>query len=357
MSGRRLQDKKGMVLLLTFMVMATLSAITTSFLYLTSVQIKSGGFDMVSAKALWLAEAGLQQAFYTLKNDSGYQSAPTTINGSLGEGTYRVTVVKGGSTYAFTSTGTVGSFRRQVSQSAVLSSAILARAIHADGSIVDFNGSTGTVNGNISCHVQVKNYSGMTINGTVTDGLAKINGTLDFDYYKTLAQSLGQYINGSYTFANATYTGVWYTKNQATIGDNAIINGSIISDSDIRFANRADNVQITPSALTNYPALAAKNNIGTNATGAPSSRIGLQNSTINGLILCNNNLTFDYLKNTAINGTLLSGGNISLQNSTGLTITYNENIFSPMPAGFTYTPGGATAVLTQKDWHEITPPV
>lgn len=346
--------EKGMVLILTFIIMAILTAIAVVFLSMISFQTKGTGYDLASHKALWLAEAGLQQAFYTLKNDINYQNNPIAINGNLGEGSYSVMVVKNVYTYTFTSTGTVGLLQRRISASMVLSSAILVRSIHADGSTVDFNGSTGTINGNVSCHVQIKNYSGMTINGTITDGLNKINGTIDFDYYKNLAASQGQYVNGAYTFQNATYTGVWYTKNQATIGDNAVINGSIISDSDIQFTDQASNVRITPSPLTNYPALAAKNNLGTNPTGPPASRIGLQYSAINGLILANNNVSLDYLKNnTTISGTIFAGGNISLQNGSSMTINYNENIFAPMPAAFTYTPGGAMAIISQKDWNEI----
>jgi hypothetical protein len=252
------------------------------------------------------------------------------------------------------------SLQRQIQASASLTSSVLTRSIHADGSTVDFGGSTGVINANISCHVQVKNYEGMTINGTVTDGYPMINPTLDFDYYKSLAQASGQLVTGSYTFQNGTYTGVWYVTRGVTIGDNAIINGSIFSDSDIQFVDRANNVQITPSPLTNYPALAAKNNIGTNPTGPPASRIGLQYSTINGLILANNNVSLDYLKNnTTINGTILAGNNFSIQNGSGITINYNENIFAPMPATFTYSenPQATKAVIFQKNWNEIVPAI
>lgn len=354
-----MKDRKGVVLILTFIIMATLTAIVTAFLFMTSVQTKASGFDMTYAKALWLADAGLQQALYTLKNDVSYQNNPTTINGSLGEGTYLVSVNKSGATYTFTSTGTVLSLQRQIQTSAALSSSVLARSIHADGSIVDFAGSSGIINANISCHVQVKNYEGMTIDGTVTDGYPMINPTLDFDYYKSLAQAAGQLVTGSYTFQNGTYTGVWYVTRGVTIGDNAIINGSIFSDSDIQFANRANNVQITPSPLTNYPALAAKNNLSTSATGAPGQRIGLQNSTINGLILAQNNITFDNFKDSTINGTVLAGNNFSMQNGSGITINYNENIFAPMPAAFTYSenPQATKAVIFQKDWNEVVPAV
>jgi hypothetical protein len=89
--------KRGTVLLLTFLVMTTLSTITASFLYLTSIQTKAGGYDMVSAKALWLAEAGLQQAIWNLKTPvgSGGQGEDWTTTGTtenLGNGSYAMVV-------------------------------------------------------------------------------------------------------------------------------------------------------------------------------------------------------------------------------------------------------------------------
>lgn len=352
-----IRNHKGAVLILTFIVMTTLAAITAAFLYMTSIQTKGAGYDIVSSKALWLAEAGLQKALYTLKNDANYQNTPYLITGNLGDGAYSVSATKNGSIYTFTSTGTVSVMSRQIRASAAFTSSVLVRSIHADGSTVDFNGSTGIINANVSCHVHVTNYEGMTINGTLTEGFQMINPTLDFDYYKSLAAASGQLITGSYTFENGTYSGVWYATRGVTIGNNAIINGSIFSDSDIQFVDKANNVQITPSPLTNYPALAAKNNMSTSATGAPGERIGLQNSTINGLILTQNNITFDDVKDSTINGTILAGNNFSMGRGSGITINYNDNIFAPMPPAFTYSPGGDLVVVFQKDWNEIVPAV
>ena len=349
--------KKGTALLLTFIILTTLTAVVIAFLYLSSLRLKGSGYDMSDSQALWLAEAGLQKALYTLKNDANYQTSPTTISGSLGNGVYSVSAVKSGSIYSFTSLGTVNAMSRQIGASAAFTSSVLVRSIHADGSTVDFNGSTGIINGNISCHVHITNYAGMTINGTLSESFPMINPTLDFDYYKNLAIASGQFISGNHTFANGTYSGVWYVTSGVTIGDNAIINGSIFSDSSIQFADKANNVQITPSPLTNYPALAAKNNMSTSGTGAPGQRIGLQNSTINGLILAQNNITFDDVKNSTINGTILAGGNFSMGGGSGITINYTDNIFAPMPPAFTYSSGADLVVVFQKDWNEIVPAI
>ena len=359
MSNRKpaTSNRKGVVLILTFIIITCVIAITVSFLYMISIQTKARGYDIADAKALWLADAGLEKALYTLKNDAAYQSNPTPISGSLGDGIYSVTASKNGSIYTFASTGTVLTLQRKAQLSASLTSSVLARSIHADGSIVDLTGSSGIINANISCHVQLKLSPTMIINGTATESYPMINPTVDFDYYKSLAEAAGQSVVGSYTFQNGTYNGVWYVTTGVTIGNNAIINGSIFSDSSIQFADKATGVQITPSVLTNYPALAAKNNISTSATGSPEQRIGLENSAINGLVLAQNNITFDYFKNSTVTGTILAGNNFSMQNGSGITVNYNENIFAPMPATFTYSenPQATKAVVLQKDWNEIAP--
>lgn len=342
--------KKGAVLLLTFIIMITLTVITSAFLFMISIQTKGSGYDIVSHKALWLAEAGLQKAFYTLKNDVNYQQSPTLISGSLGNGTYSVSAVKNNNIYTFSSIGTVSVMNRKITHSMALTSSVLVRSIHADGSNLDFQNSNGTINGNVSCHVHVVNYGNMVINGTVTDGFPMINPTINYNYYKTLAQGQSKYYTTDLTFQNGTFTGVYYTTKKVTIGDNTVINAAIIAEGNIDF-NTASTVRINP--VNNYPVLVTKGQI--NSTGVGNPKVGLQNSTVNGLIIAEQNITFDYLKNTTFNGTMLANSNISMKYGSNFALNYNENIFVPMPPGFSYTAGGTTAVISQKDWNEIVP--
>lgn len=97
--ARRLsgKNKKGMVLVLAFIIMTALTAITVTFLYVNSVQTKAGGYDIASSKAFWLAEAGLQKAIWNLKTPVGsggqgenWVTAGTTEN--LGDGNYTMVV-------------------------------------------------------------------------------------------------------------------------------------------------------------------------------------------------------------------------------------------------------------------------
>ncbi len=93
----KLLSEKGVVLVLSFITMATLTAVTVAFLYMNSIQIKARGQDMASHKALWLAEAGLQKAVWNLKTPAagGGNGEDWTSPGateSLGSGNYVMVV-------------------------------------------------------------------------------------------------------------------------------------------------------------------------------------------------------------------------------------------------------------------------
>ena len=353
----QLSAEKGAVLILTFIIMVTLTAITAGFLFMTSSQLRSSAYDVASSKAFWLAEAGIQDVMQKLVNDSDYRNSPTTVTDDLGDGSYSVTVSKADTTYTLSSTGTVDVMSRKITMSVVATSAIIERGIHADGAHLKFDDSSGTINGNVSCFTSVMNEEDMTITGTITEGQDqdKVFPVLDISQYYTIADAAGQ-VDTRKTFENATYTGVWYITQQATIGDNATINGTIICEGNIDFDGKADNVTITPS--NNYPALYSGGTIMSTDTGSPANRIGLQNSTINGLVMATSNIIFNYMNNNTSNevtftGTLLAINNIEIKNSSNFTVNYDSNIWDPSPVGFSFT---STAVVTeQNDWNEIVP--
>jgi len=349
-------NEKGVILILVFIIMITLLFITSGFLYMISAELRGMGFDVTSQKAIWIAEGGLEKYMYLLKTDDDYRANYPDLEEDLGIGSYLVqaTYDEGTSIYTLTSTGTAGRMTRQISQSAVTQPDLLDRGIHADGSIVNFDDSIGTINGNISCFVAVANYEGMTINGVVTERYPKVNPSINYDYYAGIAD---HYSTSPFTFTNATYTGIWYTTKSVTIGDNARIEGTVIAEGSIEFNGKADNVLINPKLFApdeNYPAIVSGASILSTDTGAPPQRIGLQNSTINGLILADNNITFNNMQNNTFNGTILVGGNISMEDGSTFTVSYDSDMFSPMPPGFTFSSGDAR-IVKQDDWNEIVP--
>jgi Tfp pilus assembly protein PilX len=80
-------NKKGVVLILTFIIMTTLAATTVAFLYLTSTQNRSTGYDVANAKAFWLAEAGLQRGLWELSKGGGTWTGWTGTNPKVFQGT------------------------------------------------------------------------------------------------------------------------------------------------------------------------------------------------------------------------------------------------------------------------------
>ena len=89
--------RSGTALILTFIMLVSLTAITIAFLYMTSVRVKVMGYDTASSQALWLAEAGLQKAIWNLMTPvgSGGQGESWDTTGtteSLGNGNYTMVV-------------------------------------------------------------------------------------------------------------------------------------------------------------------------------------------------------------------------------------------------------------------------
>jgi len=353
-------NKKGLGLIVAIFIIVLLASLGVVGAAMFSSDAELSMDTYRSIQAFYVAEAGLQDVYYQLKTDEDFRDSPTTVTETIGNGTYSVTVTKDDDTYTLTSTGTVGSVvTRKITETVTTASGVLMRTIHADGNSVKFDGSSGTIDGNVSCFGSVLPDplpAGLTVTGDVTDSdddQPKVNPSITMSTYQTLAAALGQSSTSNLTFSSGnTYTGIWYTTKNATIQSNVTINGTVVAKKKIEFKtgkNNSTNVTINPKAYDatqNYPALVS----GTDITSKVKSGTGLANSTINGLVLADKNITFDNMTGTTFTGTIIAGKKLSLQNGT-LNIIYNEDIFTPPILGFTYTAGDA-AVEKQNDWEE-----
>ncbi len=372
---RDMRYEKGAALLFTLIVMIVLTSVVGAYLGFVQSSTRSIGAQIADSQAIYLADASLDMAIWYLRNTApdgstdcswrttAYPASPGAgatdpQQRSLGEGTFTIWVQDSGSDIQVYARGTVGQLSRVITETLSLTSSALERGIHADGAHLKLANSSGTIDGNVSCFVSVQGVDEdiMTITGDIFQGdeQVKINGDFALDSYYALADAAGQVATNK-TFANATYTGIWYITNKATVGSNARIEGSVISEKTISFNGKADNVFIDPTLYNpsqNYPALYAGTDITSTDTGNPAQRIGLQNSTINGLIFSGNNITFDYMSNTTFNGMILGTNNIEMENGSSISVNYNSDIFSPMPPGFTFS-GGDYTVMPQGNWNEI----
>jgi len=335
-----IRDKRGVVLLFTFIIIVTLAAVTAAFLYMTSTRIKGSGYDISSQKALWIAEGGLQYAMYRLKNDDTFrdgvsddQAAPTIVTGSLGNGGYSVSVYKGTAgdpdedIFYMTSTGSAGTLSRQVAQSADVNTApeVYNYVLYAGNNI------------------QTGNTTNLTITGDQESSAAQLP-IVDFNYYQTNADP-GQDISGAYTFTPGTYSGIWYIDGSVSIDNNVTINGTVVTTSRVTATNK-NNIVINSTSPN--PAIIANDNI----DFSRSSDVSIEGFVYAGAD-GSGSLTLSSTNNLEIDGTAAAADNISLNRSTDATITYDSAIVNNPPPAI--TSGAAANVVIQQDWDEIVP--
>ena len=202
-------NNKGVVLLLTFIIMATLIVIVAVFLYMTSVEIRNAGYELTDSQALWIAEGGIQQAIYKVKSDAVYRANPTTLSGNLGAGSYSVTVTKNGSLYNVTSKGIVGTAKRKITCVVQQTGSPFTYAGFGNSSITmsgaaiidSYNSSIGRygVNGNQGQGGNVGGNADLSMSGS-----AYINGNVSLGASSHFTDPTHQYESGAVTNTNST---------------------------------------------------------------------------------------------------------------------------------------------------------
>lgn len=353
-----IKGNRGVVLLLTFIFMISLTIVASSYIFMVTTRVKSESrksiTSVISLKAIYLAEAALNHAVYYLTNTApddstdgswrttAYPAAPGAGNTdpqqkSLGSGTYTMWVETSGSDIQVTARGTVAGTERIIREIITLSNAVPAAfdyAQYSDGDI-EFNNADGTVTGDIATTGTVDNESGMTITGTITESSMVAAPTVATSSYEAIADTT---ISGNHTFSAGTYSGIYYVDGKVTINDNVTFNGTIVATGNIVLTN-TDNFTSTPTS--NYPALVSDATI----TG---SQMG--SATINGLVFAATSINLPRGTGNTINGSLLSGGDIDLNRGTSWVITYDSDLASDPPPYF--TEGNATGA----NWTEIAVP-
>lgn len=355
-----LKEKKGIVLLMTFVFMITLTIIVSAFLYMTSVQLRTTEYDVSSSKALWLAEAGIQQVLYNLKTYSAYRNAPTTVDGNLGAGSYSASVpsvVKAPliTTYTLVSTGTVKTLKRKITQTVVVNetgggsySGGLPDAFNYTGYIrinANLSNTTnGVINGDFKTYQNISGIGAWTVNGTVTQDLHLTIPTINFAGYKGIA---GNVVNGNFTFqAGQTYTGIYYITGVTTIDDNVTINGGLVTEGTVNM-RKAAGVKLNPPDGT--PAIITQSAI-------DMSQSSNSSVTGKGVIYAMQGLNLQNANNVTISGTVIIDQNLNIKNADKITLSYDAGIKANPPPFFEgYTPG--ISVTPNKDWHEIVPAI
>jgi hypothetical protein len=330
--------KKGLILIATFIIISVLVVVVGVFLYLAFFQLKSIGIDVLSEKAFWIAEGGLEQAIYKIKNDPDYRKNPKRIEGNLGEGSFYVEVIKENNIYTLTSTGEVKNLKRTLRESLSVEEGASSVFYYAQfsESDIDFKNSQGVINGNIGAKGNIKNDEEIEINGSKEENLNINIPSVDLSSYLAIADEV---VEGDKVFEEGKYQGIWYVKGKVNIKDNVIINGSIIATEDIIF-NQSENIKIVPN--NNYPALISAEDIHAR---------NLDNSTISGLIYAEGKVNFKNIENVIFNSSIIAKKDIKITKGKDFQINYDEKIVSQPPPYF-YGENSVKITL-QKDWEEI----
>lgn len=336
-----MKNKKGIVLVACYFVIATLAVLGSAFLARSVSEQRFAERQRSSTQAFYYAEAGLERAAWYLtdvapdgSNDgnwrtSNYPAQPGTgVNDprqeTCSDGSYIIWVENEDSDVRIYARGTSGGITRELTQRISVDSipAPFEYAVYVGGAINDSGATNLTVNGD-----------------TQEDGPEL--PTVDMAYFSGLAIP-SQRITGNYTFVAGTYNGVWYIDGNVNIESNVTINGSIISTGHISTAGFNT---ITVNATLPQPALIAQGNF----DFKDSSVI-----TVNGIIYVGADMTGNFLlqqaENITFNGTLIVAGNLNIQNSNMVAITYDEEAMEDPPVGFS---GSGEVRLVEHDWQEF----
>ncbi|MFT5206846.1 MAG: Tfp pilus assembly protein PilX [Candidatus Omnitrophota bacterium] len=351
-----LKNQKGVVLLMALMVLSTLTILTSSYIGVNVVRSKNISHTMARAQALSLAEAGLQQVFYNLLNDSDYRTTPTTVAASLGAGTYSTAVVKDGDDYTLTSTGTVDGISKVITRTGTTGTAAssFTSAVKTGGNDISFKDTNGTVTGNIESKKEVKDTDDMIHTGTITENSTTSPPALSLSAYEAIADTV---VNGDKIFTAGVYTGIWYIDGDVEIEANVIIVGTVVSTKQIEIKENEDNIAITAGA--GGAALVADKDIKIikadhlAITGMVYAKKNIQieesdHLTITGLVYAKKNIQIEESDNTTITGALAAGKEMIIERNNALTITYGAITLGPL----TSVVGGGAGLIIQSDWAE-----
>ncbi len=370
-------NQRGTVFLTT-MICVFLMTLTGGYLYKMSAYNSNFANRLQkSTQAQMLAEAGLSRALSTIR--ASWSAASNASNfplTTLGPGTYDASVSTVSGRTLVSSVGTVQSVQRTVTAEIVQPSVDALNYAFAGGGTgshildVGTGGSAGTITGDIygagnfnldgpssggTLAITGSVYASQTVDtgtNTTVSGTTNSNWTttvnfptVDFNYYKTIAQANGQYFD-SKTYADGTLPanppgGVIFINGDLSLVGTQTTTATLIATGNITMAKSGSTYpRITVNQYSNYPAMMTQNGeitfTSTGNGGAYWVTTGLVYAGTNIHITGGNHDTFTFT------GSILSRGEIQidLQAQNALTATY----VAQNPPGIT-TSGSSSSLI------------
>jgi len=379
--------QKGFVLLITAVLLLSLTVIVAAFVSMLVIRTRSAAIGLESAKAFWLAEAGIQQVVYKLRNDSTYRTTPISLSGSLASGTYAVTVTKqtGQTVYSVSSTGMVGAITRTVTQTLTYVSGGWVRQFTNYGAFDGANANitlkhTSVIRGDVYAAKNVQTDAASSVTGTVyapsgSGNYARLPlpvpplamptfSTTFYDSaiitakaypkkdmtYATLNLAGGTvYVDGKVTARNITGPGTIvcvgdFTANGGTIGTDVTIisGGNITTNANSRFGSG------TVLFGTNSVQSISSGVVMTNTAILTPGSVHITQANFSGAIYSAGNVVID--SSTSINGAVVTGGSLTMDHTSQIIQNANS-LPAKVPAGLESGGSSETSVL-MSNWNE-----
>ncbi|MFA6280910.1 MAG: hypothetical protein WCY05_00200 [Candidatus Omnitrophota bacterium] len=376
--------EKGFVLIVSIIILFSLALIAAGFVSMLAARSINAAAALDSAKSFWLAEAGIQQAVYKLKNDANYRSSPTDLNGNLGSGTYVVTAAQqsGQNVFSISSTGTSGNITRTITQKVTVIVGGWVKqftdygTFDAANAVISLKHSS-IINGDVYAAKNVQTDQSSSVTGTVYASSGSGNymrqplpnpplvmPTFSTTYYKNMIATAKTYtkrdyvyntlnlagstiyVNGTITAKNITGPGTIvcasdFVANGGTIGsDITIISGNnITANSNSNFESGTvlyGNSLVQTSSIVNMA----------NTAILTLGSVRLTNTVFNGAIYSAGNVLLD--KGTIVIGAVVTSGMFTLDHSS--QVIQNANFLpAKVPTGLEH--GGESMLLVLSDWN------
>lgn len=325
-----MRSSKGTVLTVTIL-MAVIISLMAGYLTLAVRQDSKMSYkDEKGIKAFYLAEAGIADAFATLKEDWTHKDEPAEFPlTTLVDGTYDVTILQPSGRVVVQSIGTYKDVTREIIMEVKYEGGeAFEYGVFANADIVmrgssDLNGNVRTnanvdLSGSASIAGDAASTGTITTGGSATISGSQIEGSatvdfpeFDFNTYYNLAQSDGLYYNGDQNFSGVTLTpnnGVIYVNGIVTVSGTSSVTGGIIATGGISISGT-----FTQTQVGSIPALMSRDGdvqiSGTaNMTGLIYTATGEVNVSGNG----------------SLSGQIISFGGIRTTGTADLTVTIDE---------------------------------
>lgn len=323
-------NQRGMMLAPVMGILAIIASLALSYTALTLYNHKILLNDKQGEQALFIAEAGIEDALHELKLNSSWRTGFS--NKSFASGSYSVSVsstswLNVSNALAIQSEGHITQSRAKSVITAIiaLGSAMFDSAIQSTQNI-NMNHDSGTISGDVTTGGNYNANSGsLVVQGTVNLSSTDPIPIPDLTAWQAAATTI---VNTNKTFTAGTYSGIWFIQGNVSISSNVTMNGTIVATGNIQFSN------------TDHITILAGNNKAALVAGGSLSASNSNTLYIEGLIYGSQGISFNNQSACTYIGAVVSLGTINMNNSTNLSIAY-DGTYAENPLYFNDSSGSS----------------